>query len=46
MLFDDETTSLPSATIELLEGGHFGVLRSHDDHELFPDAIGVPLPGR
>jgi hypothetical protein len=32
---------LGSATFEWLEGGHFVVLRSHNDHELFPDAIGV-----
>src|SRR3954451_6098940 len=25
-----------SATFEWLEGGHFVVLRSHNDHELFP----------
>src|SRR3954454_11916316 len=30
-----------SATFEWLEGGHFVVLRSHNDHELFPDAISV-----
>jgi hypothetical protein len=30
-----------SATFEWLEGGHFVVLRSHNDHELFPDAICV-----
>jgi hypothetical protein len=29
------------ATYEWLEGGHFLVVRSHNDHELFPDAIGV-----
>jgi len=28
-------------TFELLEGGHFLVQRSHNDHELFPDAISV-----
>ncbi len=28
-------------TFEWLEGGHFLVQRSHNDHELFPDAIGV-----
>jgi hypothetical protein len=28
-------------TFEWLVGGHFIVLRSHNDHELFPDAIGV-----
>lgn len=32
---------LGSATFEWLEGGHFLVLRSHNDHELFPDAISV-----
>ena len=30
-----------SATFEWLEGGHFVVLRSHNEHELFPDAISV-----
>ena len=30
-----------STTFEWLEGGHFIVLRSHNDHELFPDAISV-----
>jgi hypothetical protein len=30
-----------SATFEWLEGGHFLVLRSRNDHELFPDAISV-----
>jgi hypothetical protein len=29
------------ATYEWLEGGHFVVLRSHNDHPSFPDAIGV-----
>ena len=38
-LFDEVV--LGSATFEWLEGGHFVVLRSHNDHELFPDAIGV-----
>lgn len=28
-------------TFEWLEGGHFLVQRSHNDHELFPDAICV-----
>ena len=28
-------------TYEWLEGGHFLVQRSHNDHELFPDAISV-----
>jgi hypothetical protein len=32
---------LGSATFEWLEGGHFVVLRSHNDHALFPDAISV-----
>jgi hypothetical protein len=32
---------LGTATFEWLEGGHFVVLRSHNDHELFPDAISV-----
>ena len=30
-----------SATFEWLEGGHFVVLRSRNDHDLLPDAIGV-----
>jgi hypothetical protein len=30
-----------TATFEWLEGGHFVVERSHNDHELFPDAISV-----
>ena len=30
-----------SVTFEWLEGGHFLVQRSHNDHELFPDAICV-----
>jgi hypothetical protein len=30
-----------SMTFEWLEGGKFLVLRSHNDHELFPDAISV-----
>ena len=30
-----------SATYEWLEGGQFVVVRSHNDHELFPDAISV-----
>src|SRR4051812_10424151 len=38
-LFDEVVTG--SATFEWLEGGHFVVLRSHTDHELFPDAISV-----
>ena len=38
-LVDEVVTG--SAAYEWLEGGHFAVLRSHNDHELFPDAIGV-----
>ena len=30
-----------STTYEWLEGGHFVVQRSHNDHEQFPDAISV-----
>src|SRR5690349_1652102 len=30
-----------TVTFEWLEGGHFIVERSHNDHELFPDAISV-----
>jgi hypothetical protein len=30
-----------STTFEWLDGGHFLVQRSHNDHELFPDAISV-----
>jgi hypothetical protein len=30
-----------TSTFEWLEGGHFLVLRSHNEHELFPDAISV-----
>jgi hypothetical protein len=30
-----------SSTFEWLEGGHFVVMRSDNDHELFPDAISV-----
>jgi len=30
-----------SAMFEWLEGGHFVVLRFHNDHDLFPDAISV-----
>ena len=30
-----------SVTFEWLEGGHFIVQRSHNDHEAFPDAICV-----
>ena len=32
---------LGTTTFEWLEGGHLVVLRSHNDHELFPDAISV-----
>jgi|SRR5215203_3630680 len=28
-------------TFEWLEGGHFLLQRSHNEHELFPDALGV-----
>ena len=38
-LFD--AVVLGSTTFEWLEGGHFLVQRSHNDHELFPDAISV-----
>ena len=37
-----------SVTYEWLEGGHFVVQRSHNDHELFPDGIcviGAPEDG-
>ena len=37
-----------SLTLEWLEGGHFIVQRSHNDHEAFPDAIcliGAPEDG-
>ena len=30
-----------SVAFEWIEGGHFLVQRSHNDHELFPDAISV-----
>jgi len=30
-----------TVTFEWLEGGHFLVQRSHNEHELFPDAISV-----
>src|SRR3954465_8546695 len=36
-----------SVTFEWLEGGHFMIPRSHNDHESFPDAIsviGAPRP--
>jgi hypothetical protein len=32
---------LGEVTFEWLEGGHFVVVRSHNDHALFPDAICV-----
>jgi hypothetical protein len=38
-LFDEVVPG--SATFEWLEGGHYLVLRSHNEHELFPDAICV-----
>jgi hypothetical protein len=38
-LFDEVVSG--STTFEWLEGGHFVVVRSHNDHELFPDAICV-----
>jgi hypothetical protein len=38
-LVDEVVTG--TATFEWLEGGHFVVLRSQNDHELFPDAICV-----
>jgi len=37
-----------SVTFEWIEGGHFLVQRSHNEHELFPDAIcviGAPEAG-
>src|SRR4051794_28236595 len=37
--FDSVVTG--RVTFEWLEGGHFLVQRSHNDHELFPDAISV-----
>jgi hypothetical protein len=30
-----------SITFEWLEGGHFLVMRSHNEHELFPDGISI-----
>jgi hypothetical protein len=45
-LFDGVVTG--SVTYEWLEGGHFLVQRSHNDHEQFPDAIcviGAPETG-
>ncbi len=44
--FDDVVPG--SVTFEWLAGGHFLVQRSHNDHELFPDAfciIGAPETG-
>ncbi len=38
-LFDGVVSG--SVTFEWLEGGHFLVQRSRNDHDLFPDAIGV-----
>ena len=38
-LFDGVVTG--STTYEWLEGGHFLIQRSRNDHELFPDAISV-----
>src|SRR6476659_9753510 len=38
-LFDEVV--LGSTTFEWLEGGQFLLLRSRNDHELFPDAISV-----
>jgi hypothetical protein len=35
-------------TFEWLEGGHFLIMRSHNDHEMFPDGhciIGLPEDG-
>src|SRR4051812_13613952 len=37
--FDSVVTG--RVTFEWLDGGHFLVQRSHNDHELFPDAISV-----
>jgi hypothetical protein len=45
-LFDGVVTG--SVTYEWLEGGHFLVQRSHNDHDKFPDAIcviGAPEAG-
>ena len=33
-----------SVTFEWVEGGHFVVLRSHNEHEWFPDAISIIGP--
>jgi hypothetical protein len=38
-LVDEVVTG--TVTFEWLEGGHFVVLHSHNDHELFPDAISI-----
>src|SRR6187551_2365875 len=38
-LFDEVVPG--HATFEWLDGGHFLVQRSHNEHELFPDAISV-----
>jgi hypothetical protein len=38
-LVDEVVTG--TVAFEWLEGGHFVVLRSHNDHELLPDAISV-----
>jgi hypothetical protein len=43
-----EGTVTGGVSFEWLEGGHFVVQRSHNDHELFPDAIcviGAPETG-
>lgn len=45
-MFDGVVTG--GMTLEWLEGGHFIVQRSHNDHEAFPDAIcviGAPKDG-
>ena len=45
-LFDGVVTG--SVSYEWLEGGHFLVQRSHNDHDMFPDAIcviGAPETG-
>ena len=38
-LFDGVVTG--TVTYEWLDGGHFLIQRTHNDHELFPDAISV-----
>jgi hypothetical protein len=46
VLFDEVVSG--TVTYEWLEGGHFIVQRSHNEHELFPDAIcviGAPETG-